>query len=588
MRLPSSSQGILASASAVVTKSSGSTRNMTISASSAAKALSSAARMQMPRKSKLSSPLNPFKKQYSSHVPSSALVSVSTLPNGVRVATDGTPGHFSSLGIYIDTGSRFERPWVQGESGVSHLIDRMAFKSTSQRSSDEMIRDMEKAGGNIMCSSSRETIMYQAATYGHSVSDVLSILSDTVLNPTLTEEELLEQKEAAAWEINEIWNKPEMIIPEMLHSVAYNNATLGNPLLCPMESLQVMTSENLKNFRQAWFTPERIVVAGAGVEHQALVERVESLFGHLKGDASADSASASASSSSSSRSSSSRSNSISSLLSTVSSASTASSLAQSADFSTAAKLNAQHSQNQVYPTHAEVAQAKALYTGGELYDERGDMDFTHLYVAFEGLSIRDDDIYALATLQMLLGGGGSFSAGGPGKGMYSRLYSNVLNQHHAVDFCAAFHHCYADSGLFGIAASVDPSFNRHIPGIIANELNLICSPGVTGSIKAQELQRAKNQLKSSLVMALESRVVQVEDVGRQVQVHGRRVSVEEMCEKIDEVDLEQLTRVARRVLRPENASVNVLGSGQSSVVAMGNLNGMGDVRSMLRSRGLGL
>lgn len=38
------------------------------------------------------------------------------------------------------------------------------------------------------------------------------------------------------------------------------------------------------------------------------------------------------------------------------------------------------------------------------------------------------------------------SAGGPGKGMYSRLYTNVLNQHHAVDYCAGFHHCYADTG----------------------------------------------------------------------------------------------------------------------------------------------
>jgi processing peptidase subunit alpha len=54
--------------------------------------------------------------------------------------------------------------------------------------------------------------------------------------------------------------------------------------------------------------------------------------------------------------------------------------------------------------------------------------------------------YALATMQMLLGGGGSFSAGGPGKGMYSRLYTNVLNQYYRVDYCAGFHHCYADSG----------------------------------------------------------------------------------------------------------------------------------------------
>jgi hypothetical protein len=39
------------------------------------------------------------------------------------------------------------------------------------------------------------------------------------------------------------------------------------------------------------------------------------------------------------------------------------------------------------------------------------------------------DIYALCVLQMLMGGGSSFSSGGPGKGMYSRLYSRVLNQH---------------------------------------------------------------------------------------------------------------------------------------------------------------
>lgn len=43
--------------------------------------------------------------------------------------------------------------------------------------------------------------------------------------------------------------------------------------------------------------------------------------------------------------------------------------------------------------------------------ENPDLEFTHVYVGFEGLSIHDEDIYALATLQVLLGGGGSFSAG---------------------------------------------------------------------------------------------------------------------------------------------------------------------------------
>lgn len=63
-----------------------------------------------------------------SAIQSSAFVETTTLSNGVRVATETTPGHFSAVGVYIDAGSRFERNWVPGESGVSHLLDRLAFK----------------------------------------------------------------------------------------------------------------------------------------------------------------------------------------------------------------------------------------------------------------------------------------------------------------------------------------------------------------------------------------------------------------------------------------------------------------------------
>lgn len=115
--------------------------------------------------------------------------------------------------------------------------------------------------------------------------------------------------------------------------------------------------------------------------------------------------------------------------------------------------------------------------------------------------------------------------------MYSRLYTNVLNIHHAVDYCASFHHCYADSGkslikvapfsprsmlsnchptgLFGIAASVSPHFTSRITDIIAAQLDQLTRP-MRGGVTENELKRAKNQLKSSLVMALESRSVEVE------------------------------------------------------------------------------
>ena len=65
---------------------------------------------------------------------------ITTLPNGIRVATEALPGHFSGIGVYVDAGSRYENDALRG---VSHIIDRLAFKSTTSSSGDEII---EKTG----------------------------------------------------------------------------------------------------------------------------------------------------------------------------------------------------------------------------------------------------------------------------------------------------------------------------------------------------------------------------------------------------------------------------------------------------------
>lgn len=213
---------------------------------------------------------------------------------------------------------------------------------------------------------------------------------------------------------------------------------------------------------------------------------------------------------------------------------------------------------------------------------------SHIHIAFEGLPISSPDIYTLATLQTLLGGGGSFSAGGPGKGMYSRLYTNVLNQHGWVESCTAFNHSYNDSGLFGIAASCLPTHLAPMLDVICRELASLTgdsidgstgSGGVNGSsigssiiggglpriLTDTEVSRAKNQLKSGLLMNLESRMVELEDLGRQVQVHGRKIGAKEMCAKIDKITIPDLQRVARLVFggMVKNAGT---GSGAPTVV----------------------
>ena len=84
-------------------------------------------------------------------------------------------------------------------------------------------------------------------------------------------------------------------------------------------------------------------------------------------------------------------------------------------------------------------------------------DLVHLSIGVETCHYDDPDFFAFTVLNTMMGGGGSFSAGGPGKGMYSRLYLNVLNRYHWIYAATAYHHSYSDSGLFCIHSSCHPS-----------------------------------------------------------------------------------------------------------------------------------
>ncbi|TVY34763.1 Mitochondrial-processing peptidase subunit alpha [Lachnellula occidentalis] len=477
---------------------------------------------------------------------------ISTLPNGIRVATEALPGHFSGIGVYIDAGSRYENEYLRG---VSHIMDRLAFKSTSKRTSDEMLETLESLGGNIQCASSRESLMYQSATFNSAVPTTVALLAETIRDPLITEEEVAQQLDTAAYEIGEIWSKPELILPELVHMAAYKDNTLGNPLLCPKERLSQISKSTIESYRAAFYRPERMVVAFAGVQHSEALRLAEQYFGDmLKTEAPLLSQTGSETSLGS-ESSSGGQNTVSPSSIPRQSSSLLSKIPFFKNMSTSAPQNASvQSYTDFSPSSFDILQP-SHYTGGFLTlpalpppINAAQLPLTHIHLAFEALPISSDDIYALATLQTLLGGGGSFSAGGPGKGMYSRLYTNVLNQHGWVESCVAFNHSYTDSGLFGISSSCSPSKVTNMLDVMCRELQALTLDHGYSALQAEEVSRAKNQLRSSLLMNLESRMVELEDLGRQVQVHGRKVGVREMCRKIEELTVHDLRRVAKIVV----------------------------------------
>ena len=195
------------------------------------------------------------------------------------MATEALPGPFSGVGVYVDAGSRYENEELRG---VSHIIDRLAFKSTSSRTSDEMLESLESLGGNIQCASSRESLMYQSASFNSAVPTTGGLLAETIRDPLITDLEVQQQLETAEYEIREIWSKPDLILPELIHLAAYKDNTLGNPLLCPQERLQYINRNVVQKYRDTFFHPERMVVAFAGVAHDEALRLTEQYFGDMQ------------------------------------------------------------------------------------------------------------------------------------------------------------------------------------------------------------------------------------------------------------------------------------------------------------------
>ncbi|POW11950.1 hypothetical protein PSHT_08247, partial [Puccinia striiformis] len=509
---------------------------------------------------------------------------ISRLPNGIRVTTEPTPGHFIGAGVYVDAGSRYESDYLRGST---HLTDRMAFKSTQNRTTEQISLEIEQLGGSFFASSGRDTVLYQATSYPDSLSSVLSVLSDTALNPVLKESELLVEQQAAEWEVNEINKKPEYMIPEILHETAFPKNTLGLPLICPKDRIHSITPEVLWSYRSLFFKPERIVVAGVGVDHDTFLAHAEKYFGDFKSvtpTVPLNNNHITASFTPTASSTNPILGSTQSTKSMLSKAFATTTNISPLDLTTGAPLQ----------SFEELINAKPIYKGGEVrIPGKMEGNLAHIYIGFEAPSVHDEDLYAIACTHIMLGGGSSFSAGGPGKGMYSRLYTNVLNPHPEVDFCQAFHHTYSDAGLFGIAIAVQPEFANQVPQIIATQLDLISRDQNRGGITEAQLRRAKNQLRSTMMYGLESRLLQVEDLGRQVQTAGRKKPWSEVWERIESLTIKDIHQAISKIIRPgtkrsSSSTPNLKEfSGVPTIVATGQIDRLGDIQDLLKRYGIG-
>jgi len=400
---------------------------------------------------------------------------LTTLPSGVRVVSENTPGVTTCLGIFVGSGSRDEIA-----PGTTHLLEHMAFKTTKSRSHFRTVHEVEHVGANLVAQAGREEMVYSAEILSGHSSTLLEIMADTLLDPSFMSHEVEEQKAVIRVELEDAKMNSQNLTTEAAHVAAYGNTGLGASLMASEKSLAGLSSETLKAQVAKSLVAGNVVVAASGVEHQAFVADVAQFFGDL-------------------------------------------------------------------PSGAAPTPAAAKYVGGQYAIPADTFDgLAHVTLAFQGPNWHDAELIPMCVLHTLMGGGSSFSAGGPGKGMYSRLYTNVLNKHGWVQNSTAFNSCYSDSGLFGIYGAAEPKYLPNLVQVLAEQLK-----GMGSDLSDEELARAKNQTKTSVLMNLESKPIILEDMGKQVLCYGKRIGAAEVCKQIDSVSAADIQKVASQMLKTQ-------------------------------------
>lgn len=160
----------------------------------------------------------------------------------------------------MDVGAKNERP---ENAGASHLLERTAFRSTSNRTHFRMTREIEAMGAHVSATCARDCMAYTLETVRSNLPEAVELLADSVLNSNYYEWEVEEATRGMDKELQATRTDRDQMLNELLHGTAFEGG-YGRPLLCHPANLPRLTGASLRNFVSNNFSANRLVLSASG------------------------------------------------------------------------------------------------------------------------------------------------------------------------------------------------------------------------------------------------------------------------------------------------------------------------------------
>ena len=178
-----------------------------------------------------------------------------------------------------------------------------------------------------------------------------------------------------------------------------------------------------------------------------------------------------------------------------------------------------------------------------------DTEQYHLTLGGPAIARDDDRRFALRVLDAILGGTSS-----------SRLFQAVRERRGLAYSVFSFHGLYAATGQVGVYVGTRPENLGAVGEVLAEELARIREEPV----ELEELERAKDNVKGRVVLALESTAARMDRLGASLLAGMPILELDETIERIEAVDTESVSALAAELFDPRRLSAAAIGPDEAA------------------------
>ena len=180
-----------------------------------------------------------------------------------------------------------------------------------------------------------------------------------------------------------------------------------------------------------------------------------------------------------------------------------------------------------------------------VFRNKTSLEQTHLYLGVPAYQFSHEMRFACYALNTVLGGG-----------MSSRLFQNIRERQGLAYAVYSELAMYRDTGCMAIYAGTSVEAVRQVIDCILKEFRELKEH----LVPEEELRRAKDHLKGSFMLGLESTSSRMGNLARQELYFKRFFTLDEMIQNIEDVTAEQVRHIAQEFFSPKNIALAVLGN----------------------------